>query len=311
MIYKVLIIGLGIGKLYQKVLGADKQFNVVTVDIDPSKEPDFLDLNTCKQVNSKFDLAIVCVPNYLHEEIVFKLVDNDMAKNILVEKPGLEDFTSWVSAVHVGEPNKLIMIKNNMYRDTYPAIIRTIKENRFNLEKVNIDWLNEDRIPHPGSWFTTRKLAFGGVSRDLMPHLLSIYYSLFEDLNDPVEIYKTQQYTLEDLKSTSYGTIKEDGTYDVDDFCKIKFNPKISNVTIPVTLSAAWKSNIPKSKIGIEIVFKNGNNVFYDFGLCPEYAYYKMVQHTLHMDKKEYKKQNIIDSWIHSILDDVNKNSLQ
>ena len=33
-------------------------------------------------------------------------------------------------------------------------------------------------IRKTGSWFTTRKLAFGGVSRDLMPHLLSLYVAM-------------------------------------------------------------------------------------------------------------------------------------
>jgi predicted dehydrogenase len=305
MVKKVLIIGLGIGKLYQKVLSDTEQYNVVTIDIDPYKEPDFLDIETCKQVNPSFDLALVCVPNYLHEEMVMKLVTNDMAKVILVEKPGLFDFAAWISAVHIGEPNKLIMIKNNMYRDNYPAIIKTINENRFDIKNVNVCWLNKDRIPHPGSWFTTKKLAFGGVSRDLMPHLLSIYYSLFQELNLPVDIYKTQKYTLEDLKGTAYGKVNKDGVYDVDDYCRIKFRNTIKGSIVPVTLYASWKTDIEKSKIGIEIEFRDGNKVFYDFGLCPEYAYHDMIRHSLKMTKKEYKKQNDIDIWIHNIIDNV------
>jgi predicted dehydrogenase len=305
MVYKVLIIGLGIGKLYQKVLSDTNKYNVVTIDIDPYKEPDFLDIETCKQVNPKFDLALVCVPNYLHEELVMKLVTNDMAKTILVEKPGLFDFSAWISAVHIGEPNKLIMIKNNMYRDSYTAIIKTINENRFDLKSINILWLNKDRVPHPGSWFTTKKLAFGGVSRDLMPHLLSIYYSLFGELNIPTDIYKTQKYTLEDLKSSGYGKVNKDGVYDVDDYCRIKFRNTIKGSIVPVTLAASWKTDIETSKIGIELEFRGGEKVFYDFNLCPEYAYRKMIEHSLGMSKKEYKKNIDIDIWIHNILDNV------
>lgn len=303
--YKVLVIGLGIGKLYQKVLSKSKSYNVVTIDVDPYKEPDFLDLDTCRQINPEFDLAIICVPNYLHEEYVFKLHEYKMAKRVLVEKPGLCDLSSWINHVGLYGSNKLVMIKNNMYRDTYDAIIKTINQNLLDIKEVNIEWLNKNRIPNPGSWFTNKKLAYGGVSRDLMPHLLSIYYSLFKEFNDPITSFKTQRHTLSSIENTSYGKIDKKGVYDVDDYCRIEFRNNIQGSPIHVNLSASWKTNIPESKIGIEIVWTNKNKMFYEFGLCPEKAYLKMVDHIMNMSKTDYLNHNHIDAWIHNIIDNV------
>jgi predicted dehydrogenase len=305
MMYKILVIGLGIGKLYQKILSKNSLYNVVTIDNDPYKEPDYLDLETCRTVNPQFDLAIICVPNYLHEEYVFKLHDYKMAKTVLVEKPGLGDFSSWITHVGMYAPNKLIMIKNNLYRDSYDAIIKTIKENVLDIKEVNIDWLNKNRIPNPGSWFTNKKLAFGGVSRDLMPHLLSIYYSLFGELNDPITSFKSQRHSLQSIEGTGYGTVDKKGVYDVDDYCRIEFRNEIKNVPIHVNLSASWKTDIPESKIGIEIVWRNKNKMFYEFGLCPEKAYLKMIEKTLSMTAVEYMNHNHIDAYIHNIIDNV------
>lgn len=303
--YKVLIIGLGMGQLYQKILAKAGNYTIVTIDTDTLKQPDYLDLESCKAINSKFDLAIICVPNYLHEEYVFKLHEYDMASTVLVEKPGLGDLSSWILHSGMYLDDKLIMIKNNMYRDTYDAIIKTIKQNMLDIKEVNITWLNKDRIPNPGSWFTTKKLAFGGVSRDLMPHLLSIYYSLFNEFSDPITSFKSQRYTLEDVINTGYGVVNKKGIYDVDDFCRIEFKPEVKYDHLHVNLIASWKTDLPESKIGVEIVWKNKNTMFYEFGLCPEAAYLKMIESTLSMDTKTYEQHKHIDTWIHNILDNV------
>lgn len=305
---KVLIVGLGIGSLYKKVMtdhNSKDEFEVITVDPSPSKHADYLTLNDVSKNHSKFDLAIICCPNHYHEEYVLGLKDKNMAKAILVEKPGLKDFATWALYSCTMDPNKLIMVKNNLYRtQTLEDIKRTIKDNINDISEIRIDWLNKNRIPKPGSWFTNKELAWGGVSRDLMPHLLSIYYALFESADIPQEQTSVRKYSLDDIDGSEYGDVqKEDAVYNVDDQASIVFDTEIYKKHIPVTLEASWKTGADESRIGVTIVI-NGHPIFYDFGLCPENAYYKMIVDTLSMTTKQYNKHKIIDSWIHQILDD-------
>lgn len=304
---KVLIIGLGIGSLYKKVLSehnTKNQFEVVTLDPHPAKDADYFILEDVYADHPKFDLAIICCPNHYHEEYVLGLKTRNMAKAILVEKPGLKDFATWALYSCTMDPNKLVMVKNNLYRtQTLEEIKKTIEDNLYDITEINIDWLNKDRIPKPGSWFTNKELAWGGVSRDLMPHLLSIYYALFESTDEPMEQIAIRKYTLEDIDGSEYGEIeKENPVYDVDDQASILFNLSYKKQDIPVKLNASWKTGADKSKIGVTIKIDN-QSIFYDFGLCPEDAYYEMITDTLNMTTKQYNKHKTIDSWIHQILD--------
>jgi len=66
------------------------------------------------------------------------------------------------------------MVKNNQYRQEIKEFQRLAESS----DTVYVRWNSANRIPNPGSWFTTKKLSFGGVSRDLMPHMLSYYCAL-------------------------------------------------------------------------------------------------------------------------------------
>lgn len=308
---KVLIAGYGsIGKLYSKVLSdfnhkGDSDYpayDVVTYDPDLKAEADYVTLRDCFVEHNKFDLAIICCPNWLHSLVSKYILETNKCCTILVEKPGFETADQWQECITQYPNSKIIMVKNNLYRNNLLYTIRdSIQLNKDDIQNVEIDWLNVDRIPNPGSWFTNKKLAFGGVSRDLMPHLLSIYLAIFNlELDLPIEEFKLQQYKLSDLTSTQYGTINQNGVYDVDDYAEYQFNTK----SLPVRLRSAWKTQLKEPKIGVTINFKDGNEIFYDLGLCPESAYIDMITSTLDMDSDTYKKHNEIDLWIHNIIQD-------
>ena len=157
-----------------------------------------------------------------------------------------------------------------------------------------MNWLNKDRVPSPGSWFTTKKLAYGGVSRDLMPHLLSLYIALNPDWMNTTMNGRSSlmRYHLKDLLNTEYGTVNPDGTYDVDDFATIKFENKWE-------LIADWRT-LDKDKRNIEMDF--GSSTFtQELGLCPADAYERMIDDAVRnlANDKFWNRQNIIDYWIH------------
>ena len=225
-------------------------------------------------INNSFDLAVVCTPNFTHSKIAERLAYTG-TKRIFIEKPGVEHSLTWRNLVETYPNTKFHMVKNNMYRDNYGDIFRMI--NTKELIGVDINWLNDNRIPNPGSWFTTKATAFGGISRDLMPHLYCFAIKLFglQALSDAkIEQACYQRWDLASISSTDYGQVYPHGTYNVDDNALVA--TKIGNVTL--RMNASWKEGYNKQSI--TLFFKDGTTYEWEFGLCPAEAYGKMLQDT-------------------------------
>jgi hypothetical protein len=291
---KSLVVGLGIGELYCRVLeklGAD----VYTVDQNPDKLADFTSLDAALDWLGPLDTVNICTPNFTHYDLALKC--RDRAKIVFVEKPGVKDSIEWLSLTK-SKYTRYFLVKNNQYRDN----INWIKSQVAKSNHVLLSWVNKDRIPHPGSWFTNKKLAFGGVSRDLFPHMLSFYLE-FEPTavwHDEMHLDYAQRWKLSDIASTSYGSVNVDGIYDVDDFVSCRINGKYSIV-------CDWRSNDDNEFIGIELTSFDGNKTRIPLGLCPEDAYQHMIDTAFnnYNDISYWATQNIQDLWIHKTLEKI------
>ena len=156
-------------------------------------------------------------------------------------------------------------------------------------------------MPNPGSWFTTKELAWGGVSRDLIPHLLS-YLPMFEP-----EHYRKfyinrktvqQRSKLKDLISSDYGNVNPNGVYNVDDFCSLE----MTLGDVRVWLLADWRSMRED-----DVSMSFGDRSIYTLGLCPEEAYTKMIQTAIvHQNNSIFwNSQRLQDIWIHKTLEAI------
>lgn len=279
--FKVLVAGLGIGRLYKKILSGP-EYIVETFDINSSLNPTYDSLEKIPN-NNYYDLIIICTPNYTHESIYLKL--QQRGRKFLIEKPGFSSYENWQKY------DNIYLVKNNMYRDILSEIKLNIKSPH--VYEVKIKWINKNRIPNPGSWFTQKDKSYGGVSMDLIPHLLSIYAGLSDELNFPRLIKKVQSHTLDSLKNTDYGKIEKDGYYNVDDFCHMQIVDTQTNFI----LTADWKSD-GEDFIGVELMTRNMPYFRkYDFGLCPEEEYLKMINDILfETNIIDHKK---VDKFIH------------
>lgn len=282
-----LIIGMGIGQLYQSVFSS-LGYEVDTVDSNPEKNATF---RSADDVIGPYDIAVICTPNFTHELIARTIANK--CKIVLIEKPGVQDSKCWFCLVEDFPNTRFMMVKNNQYRSEIENFRRLADQS----ERVYVRWNNANRIPHPGSWFTTKELAFGGVSRDLIPHMLS-YYCELTDFENGIKDKATarQNYELKDIDSTDYGTVNKDGTYDVDDFCMFEF--KNGNTTW--ILSASWRTNLDHDDSSISFGMKN-SAIRHELGLCPESAYKKMVETAIkNLDNDAFwNKQFTQDMWIH------------
>jgi predicted dehydrogenase len=279
-----LIIGMNIGQLYKKVL---TKLNIDTVTVDLNLSADYRSYHDAVNEHKFFDTIHICTPNYTHEVIARDVVK--FTKFLFIEKPGFETEHHWHRFVKEFPNTNIMMVKNNMWRDN----IDYMKEMYKNSNTINLNWLNLNRIPSPGSWFTNKKLAFGGVSRDLLPHLFSLYAALEPDYQQTSWTYKTawQRWNLQQLTDSDYGTINQNGVFDVDDH--VELSCKINNKLW--FIRSSWR-NMSHDDIAI---YFNHQNV--TLGLCPESAYYNMINHAIENESNRdfWHNQFELDCWIH------------
>jgi len=288
-----LVVGLGIGSMYRRIL-LENGVTFGRVDtVDPNvSSATYKSIEECR--GNKYDMVVIATPNYLHESCARTAARLNLTNLIVVDKPGFESHSAW-KRFKEDYPNiRLQMVKNNLFRQ------EITKWKNIPYDYLEISWCNKNRIPKPGSWFTDKKRAFGGVSRDLIPHLLHIYAAVngFE----PIEwCEKYQSKTLDNIDSTDYGEVEKDGIYDVDDFCHIGF--------LNGEVVADWCSG---KKDKIEIAFcKNSGivsvKIIENLGLCPEYAYDRMFKKFLYMTENEHKNYELLDDWVYITLEETTK----
>jgi predicted dehydrogenase len=283
---RALIVGTGFGNLYKSIYES-MGWNVTTVDIaDPSA-----DYKTIDQVLEGIDIAHICTPNFTHYELACKAAKR--SNIVLVEKPGVSTAEQWARLLDENPHTRFMMVKNNQYRNNIQEMIAAARKSK----TVKCLWINDNRIPKPGSWFTNRELAFGGVSRDLLPHMLSLY-QMFNPhwiFSNCVKSHSEQRYTLDNITNSAYGEVVNDGVYDVDDLAVKHY----SYHNIEYECVADWRS-----ETGDNIAVYCDDSKFV-LGLCPEEAYERMIRtaHSNLTNDDFWKEQREMDLWIHRQLE--------
>lgn len=294
----ICIVGLGIGQLY---VDAAKQLNwhVTTVDIDPTLNADYTDIRTIPR-RTYFEMAIICTPNDTHESIARYLTKH--TDRIVIEKPGFESTAKWLAFQYDYSKVKLFMVKNNMYRTNELEFIRNSIIDH-GVHSIKLLGINKHRIPGAGSWFTDKRRSYGGVSRDLMPHLLSVVQAILRESDissDNFIARRHQNYTMaDDVHDSNYGKSNKSGIYDVDD--QAYFHTYVNGVSIEC--AATWKFDTDVDKIEWHITLKNGFVLKYVAGLCPIDAYANMLDAYMLMTDKKYRDYKYYDIQLHHIMD--------
>tara|TARA_B100000780_G_scaffold275372_1_gene241868 strand:- start:989 stop:1852 length:864 start_codon:yes stop_codon:yes gene_type:complete len=280
---KSLIIGMGIGELYKSVL-TQLDAEVITVDTNPDKNADFAKVEDALVAHGFFDTVNICTPNFTHAQLTQQVAP--YSKIVFVEKPGFKNSTEWSDILSQHPDTRIMMVKNNMWRDNIGEMQLLSEQSN----TVDIKWIRKNCIPHPGSWFTTKELAYGGVSRDLVPHLLSLYIALNPDWHSTTASNSIvgQRWTLSEIDSTEYGDINYNGIYDVDDNVEMLFGDK-------------WRVQADWRDLTLEESCVKFNSSTIDLGWCPELAFSNMIQDAIkNADNGDFwQEQQKQDVWIH------------
>jgi predicted dehydrogenase len=288
MTKRSLVVGMGIGQLYKTIL-EKLGHEVITVDSEISKGAMLPTVESAMLAHAPFDTVHICTPNFTHEVIARTVAP--VSKIIFIEKPGVIDSKCWQCLVEDFPNTRFMMVKNNMWRSNINELIELASK----AKTVKIRWIRRNCIPSPGSWFTTKDLAFGGVSRDLMPHLLSLYVAMNPDWKNEKLSGQTamQCWELKDIENTDYGTVNPNGTYNVDDMCVVNFSNKWR-------CAANWRSTNEEDS-SIAFVMQDNTIERFELGWCPEEAYHNMIVDAIaNMDNSNFwLQQYAIEYWIH------------
>jgi predicted dehydrogenase len=292
---KTLIVGMGFGQAVYLPIYTALGFDIVTVD--STKPADFTSVQQALTEHSYFDTVHVCTPNHTHEAVTRAVAAQ--AGIVFVEKPGFVDHVAWAAVVtDFIDSTRIMMVKNNQHRVEISNFQKLLTQSH----SVQLQWKNQHRIPNPGSWFTTKELSFGGVSRDLMPHLLS-YFTAMTDYIGANKLYASaeQSVQLTDITHTDYGVINANGVYDVDDLCDFKF---LDSNGVKWHITASWQGHDCDDS-SITFMIKGGGALRFDLGLCPESAYKNMICTAMQNQNNDafWKTQYEQDMWIHRQVD--------
>ena len=294
MTKRSLVVGMGIGQLYKTVL-EKLGHEVITVDQDITKGAMLPSVDSAILLYAPFDTVHICTPNFTHFQLAAKVAP--VSKIVFVEKPGVAKSENWVTLVHTFPNTRFIMVKNNMWRNNISELATLANK----AKTVKIRWIRKNCIPSPGSWFTTKKLAFGGVSRDLMPHLLSLYVAMNSNWKNETINGQTAMacWELKDIDSTEYGTVNPNGTYDVDDMCVINFGDKWK-------CAANWRS-MDEEDSSIEFIMQDNSVERFELGWCPEEAYHNMITDSIAniANPNFWQEQLEQDFWIHERIENL------
>tara|TARA_R110000796_G_scaffold60233_4_gene139128 strand:- start:322 stop:1221 length:900 start_codon:yes stop_codon:yes gene_type:complete len=291
---KSLVIGMGIGQLYKSILTAEGH-TVVTVDQDPAKGADYTDVAVAITEHVFFDTAHVCTPNFTHVAVCDQVAP--FSRIVFVEKPGAATANEWISLIERHPRTCITMVKNNQWRTDFFSLAHSAKKSSV----IRLNWINKNRVPNAGSWFTNKELSYGGVSRDLLPHLLSFVSAFDVDFSNATVTHKhsEQRWTLDTLTDTDYGTVNKLGIYDVDDRAELT----LTNNDKTYILVADWRDNVEDNR-SLTFEMKDSSRR-YELGLCPEDAYLNMILTCVkNLNNTVFWQQQFKhDVWIHDMME--------
>lgn len=121
------------------------------------------------------DLVIVAVPNRAHAMVAEELLSH--GRSVLVEKPvclHADEVERLRAAARTGGGRLFPSRASRLRADVLQLSDFVVQGAVGTVRMIELDWVRARGVPRPGSWFTNRDLAGGGVGVDLGWHLLDV-----------------------------------------------------------------------------------------------------------------------------------------
>lgn len=134
-----------------------------------------------KFLDTGMDAVIIATPNYTHADYAIKALERRI--HVLCEKPVALSSQEIEKVIEIAERNGCMYIPAFVNRFRYDIrCLKKVVESGVLGEITGIDagWIRRNGRPRPGSWFTNRRYAGGGVLLDLGSHVLDICMMLIK-----------------------------------------------------------------------------------------------------------------------------------
>lgn len=170
---------------------------------------------------SGVDAVIIASPNYTHGDYSIKALSHGI--HVLCEKPIALSIREVEEAIKVANQNNCVYLPGfvNRFRKDVQQLKEIIDTNQIGkIMKIDAAWVRKSGMPRPGSWFTSKQYAGGGVLNDLGSHILDIIMMLHDENINLKEIKVDGYYTKEcsNMEATWFGRDeKETLPIDVED----------------------------------------------------------------------------------------------
>lgn len=183
---KIALIGLGwvTREVWLPALNTIADFSIVALfDPDSSAAKKILDqcpkCQVCEEISqvaaTQPDLVLIATPNKFHIEYAELFLNKDIS--VWIEKPiclSLNEYTRLQAAVKTSS-GIFLPSSVNKFREDVACLNKLLLGGQMGkVSSMNLEWVRASGIPRPGSWFTNKSLAGGGVGYDLGWHMLDI-----------------------------------------------------------------------------------------------------------------------------------------
>ncbi|MFO7562623.1 MAG: Gfo/Idh/MocA family oxidoreductase [Enhygromyxa sp.] len=217
------------------------------------------------------ELVIVATPNCFHVPVACELLARGCT--VLVEKPvclTAADVAKLRRATDDGT-GRLLMSAAARYRTDILALAELVERGGLGeLHRIELRWLRRAGVPRPGSWFTHRTMAGGGVLIDLGWHLLDVACVLAGPLTPGrVEAEISDRMLRDPAAAATWRTDVDQrlNSGDVEDTVRATVDTE-QGIELRVHLS--WAAGVEFDQTAVELHGSEGSTCLYTtFGYSP------------------------------------------
>lgn len=158
--------------------------------------------NLEKFFKSGVEAVIIATPNGTHVHYTLEALKRGI--HVLCEKPVAFHTNEMQQIMQVSKECNAIYIPGfvNRWREDIQNVYQIIQEKGIGkIQRMEAGWLRRAGVPRPGTWFTNRELAGGGVLVDLGSHIVDICLLLLGE-REPVSYeMESSLCSMEKIKS--------------------------------------------------------------------------------------------------------------
>ncbi len=125
--------------------------------------------------DSGVDAVVIATPNAFHVQYTIEALKRGI--HVLCEKPAAFHESEIEQIREILQTGEVVYVPGfvNRWREDVQKFYQMVQEERVGkILKMEAGWLRRAGVPRPGTWFTNRELAGGGVLTDLGSHIVDI-----------------------------------------------------------------------------------------------------------------------------------------